>query len=45
MIQIIIDGTKNNGEEVHEIFEQDELFEAIEFLTQLNEEEENGAIL
>ena len=44
MIQIIIEGTKNNGEEVHEVFEGYELFEAIQFLTEL-QNEEDGIIL
>lgn len=44
MIQIIIEGTKSNGEEVHEVFDQVEIFEAIQFLTEL-QNEEDGIIL
>jgi cytochrome c1 len=41
MIQIIIDGNEKNGDPVHEVFDQDELEEVIEFLMQLKEREED----
>lgn len=41
MIQIIIDGNDSQGNPVHEIFADDELEEAIEFLAQLKDQEDN----